>query len=48
MKELGLQAGPKLGEILKELLERVIDEPLLNTKEKLLEIARQLSVIRNP
>jgi tRNA nucleotidyltransferase/poly(A) polymerase len=36
---LGIKAGPRLGVILKELLETVVDDPALNTKEKLTEIA---------
>jgi putative nucleotidyltransferase with HDIG domain len=36
---LGVKPGPSMGIILKELLETVVDDPALNTKEKLLEIA---------
>ncbi|MDR2743393.1 MAG: HD domain-containing protein [Treponema sp.] len=36
---LGVKPGPRLGIVLKELLEAVLDDPALNTKEKLLEIA---------
>ncbi|MDR2793360.1 MAG: CCA tRNA nucleotidyltransferase [Treponema sp.] len=39
---LGIQPGPRLGVILKELLEAVLDDPELNTKEKLLEIAAKM------
>ena len=39
LQELGL-AGPRVGEVLAELLERVLDDPSLNTPERLLEIAR--------
>jgi tRNA nucleotidyltransferase (CCA-adding enzyme) len=39
LKQLGLRPGPRFGEILRELLERVIDEPTLNTREQLLAIA---------
>jgi tRNA nucleotidyltransferase (CCA-adding enzyme) len=38
--ELGVPKGPKVGEILNKLLEMVIDDPMLNTKEKLEEIVR--------
>ena len=31
-----------MGEILRELLERVLDDPLLNTKEKLSEIVKEI------
>jgi tRNA nucleotidyltransferase/poly(A) polymerase len=40
MKELNLKPGPKVGEILKNLLNLVLDNPELNTKEKLIEIAK--------
>jgi len=42
MKELGIPPGPRVGQILNELFERVTDDPKLNTREHLLEIARQL------
>jgi len=42
MQELQLQPGPKLGFILNVLFEKVLDEPELNTKEKLLAEARKL------
>ncbi len=38
--ELGLRPGPRFGEILEDLLERVVDSPRLNTRERLLEIVR--------
>lgn len=34
--------GPRVGQILTELLERVLERPELNTREALLEIAREL------
>lgn len=37
--EHGFEAGPKLGAVLQELLETVIEEPELNTKTKLLKLA---------
>lgn len=40
--EIGVKEGPQLGSILRELLDMVIDDPMLNTKEKLLEKAKQL------
>lgn len=43
LMSLGIEKGPKLGEILKELLEMVLDDPLLNSKEKLLEKAKELN-----
>jgi tRNA nucleotidyltransferase/poly(A) polymerase len=36
---LGIKPGPRVGIILHELLETVVDDPALNTKEKLAEIA---------
>ncbi|MDR2029513.1 MAG: CCA tRNA nucleotidyltransferase [Treponema sp.] len=39
---IGIAQGPRLGIILKELLESVVDDPELNTREKLLEIADNL------
>jgi tRNA nucleotidyltransferase (CCA-adding enzyme) len=40
--ELGFEQGPKIGEGLASLLERVLTEPALNTRERLLEEARSL------
>ena len=42
LEQLGVGNGPKMGEILRELLERVLDDPLLNTKEKLSEIVKEI------
>jgi len=42
LKELGLRPGPRFGEILRALLEQVLDDPALNTREKLLDLARQI------
>ncbi len=42
MTELQLQPGPILGKILHELFERVLDNPELNQKDKLLEISREI------
>jgi tRNA nucleotidyltransferase (CCA-adding enzyme) len=35
-------SGPRVGQILAELLERVLDDPTLNTKDRLLAIARTM------
>jgi tRNA nucleotidyltransferase (CCA-adding enzyme) len=35
-------AGPRVGEILGALLERVLDDPSLNTRERLVTLAREL------
>lgn len=42
MSELGLEPGPKIGEILNALFEEVLDDPDLNTREILLEKAKTL------
>ncbi len=42
MTELEMPPGPQLGEILRELLERVTEEPSLNEREELLAIAKTL------
>jgi putative nucleotidyltransferase with HDIG domain len=39
----GLPAGPRLGIILKRLLDAVLEDPALNTKDHLLKIALELS-----
>jgi tRNA nucleotidyltransferase (CCA-adding enzyme) len=38
--ELGYSEGPELGRILDSLLDAVVDDPSLNTREQLLELAR--------
>ena len=40
LRALGIPAGPLMGEILRDLLERVTDDPALNTPERLTEIVR--------
>ena len=40
--ELGIPSGKILGEILKELLNCVLEDQSLNTKEKLSEIALKI------
>jgi tRNA nucleotidyltransferase (CCA-adding enzyme) len=42
MAELGIPPGPRVGQILNELFERVTDDPTLNTREHLLEIAKEI------
>jgi len=42
MRELGIPPGPRVGRILDELFERVTDDPGLNTRERLVEIVREL------
>ena len=40
--EAGIPAGKELGRILNELLNCVIEDPAMNEKEKLLEVAKKL------
>jgi tRNA nucleotidyltransferase (CCA-adding enzyme) len=42
MSELGLKPGRQLGEILNALFEQVLENPELNTAEKLLEMAKEI------
>lgn len=42
MKALNIPPGPKVGQVLSELLEKVLDEPALNQKDKLLELIRNV------
>jgi len=42
IKELGLKPGPVIGKILHTLFEKVLDNPELNEREKLLEEAKQI------
>jgi hypothetical protein len=44
LMEAGIPVGPRLGIILKELLETVTDDPEENTKEKLLALAIRLNL----
>ncbi len=41
MIALGMQPGPRMGEVLDRLLEKVLDAPELNTREQLLALAEQ-------
>lgn len=41
LRALGIEPGPRYGQILRDLLERVTDRPELNTREALLEIVRR-------
>ncbi|WMC91199.1 CCA tRNA nucleotidyltransferase [Kineothrix sp. MB12-C1] len=43
--EAGMKPGKELGEVLNQLLEAVLEEPELNTKEKLLEYAVTMRLI---
>jgi tRNA nucleotidyltransferase/poly(A) polymerase len=41
LKALGIQPGPRFGEILRALLERVLEDPRLNERARLVELARE-------
>ena len=41
-RELGIDPGPRIGQILDGLIERVIDDPSLNERSALLRLAREL------
>lgn len=42
LKSIGIQSGPQMGKILKALLDIVIEDPLMNTKEKLLDEVKHM------
>jgi len=42
MQELGIPPGREVGRVLNELFEHVLDDPSLNTREKLLALAREI------
>lgn len=48
MRELGLPPSKRLGELLSTLLARVVDDPTLNTRERLLALARELTLPAPP
>jgi tRNA nucleotidyltransferase (CCA-adding enzyme) len=41
LMDAGVPAGPQMGETLRMLLERVLEDPALNTKEALLAVVRE-------
>ena len=43
IKNLGIEEGPQIGIILNKIVEAVLDEPKLNTKEELLLLAKKLT-----
>jgi len=43
LMEIGIEKGPQMGIILNELLDMVVEDPMLNTKEKLLKKAKELA-----
>ncbi|CAN5652357.1 HD domain-containing protein [soil metagenome] len=42
LKQLGMEPGPQFGEVLRALLDRVIEDPSQNERETLLAMAREL------
>ena len=44
IRELGLTEGPQLGRLIEELFERVLEDPTLNDRTRLLELAREITV----
>jgi len=42
MRELDLAPSPKVGRVLKELLERVLEDPALNERATLIALAREI------
>ena len=43
MRELAVTPGPRVGAVLRSLLERVTEQPELNTREALLALLPELS-----
>jgi len=43
MRELGIGPGPKVGRILEELYQRVLEDPSVNTRERLVELLHRIS-----
>jgi tRNA nucleotidyltransferase (CCA-adding enzyme) len=43
MEELGWEPGPAVGQTLQRLLDRVIGDPSLNTRDRLLRVARSMA-----
>jgi tRNA nucleotidyltransferase (CCA-adding enzyme) len=42
LAEIGIEKGPNMGKILRILLDMVIENPILNTKESLIDKAKSL------
>ena len=42
LQQAGIRNGPQMGNVLRALLERVIDDPTMNTNARLLELAKAL------
>jgi tRNA nucleotidyltransferase (CCA-adding enzyme) len=39
---LGMKPGPKIGEVMDALLDAVLEDPSINTQEKLTELAHKM------
>jgi tRNA nucleotidyltransferase (CCA-adding enzyme) len=46
LKEAGFKSGPQMGELLKRLTAAVVDNPSLNTKDQLLDLAHSEKTLR--
>jgi hypothetical protein len=44
LEGIGIKKGPEMGKVLNYLLEEVIEEPMNNTKERLLELAKAFPI----
>ena len=44
MRELDIAPGPEVGRVLKELLERVLEDPALNERATLMKLAREIGL----
>jgi tRNA nucleotidyltransferase (CCA-adding enzyme) len=42
LKTLGIQPGPEMGRILNDLLDKVLEDPTINTKEQLIQVVTSL------
>ena len=42
LEKIGVKPGPEMGKVLRSLLDMVLEDPLINTKEKLLEAAKNM------
>jgi tRNA nucleotidyltransferase (CCA-adding enzyme) len=47
LKSLGVTPGPRMGQILKQLEELIIEDPQRNTREVLLEAAKKLAISKS-
>jgi tRNA nucleotidyltransferase (CCA-adding enzyme) len=43
LARIGITPGPRMGHVLEELLDRVIADPMLNDRARLLELAREIA-----